>query len=154
MKTMRLLSPAWKWPGLILSLTGLTLGALSVFWEFEFGWLCFRVRAQGDFFRSETENFTNELALTLTVVGLLILAFTRERDEDERVRQIRLEAFQWSILIHFIILLMGNWALYGSAFFYLMTFNLFTPLLVFLLRFYYVLYISEPRAAAKYASGS
>ncbi len=154
MKTMRLLPTAWKWPGLILSLTGLPLGALSVFGEFEFAWLSFRVREKGDLFSSEMENFTNELALTLIIAGLLILAFTRERDEDERIRQIRLEAFQWSILIHFVILLIGNWLLYGSAFFYLMTFNLCTPLLVFLLRFYYVLYISEPRAAAKYASGS
>lgn len=146
MKTMHLLPTSWKWPGAILSILGLALGFAAELWEISFTWLTFQVREKGDFFTSAEEDFTNEVALTLTVAGLLMLAFTRERDEDERVRLIRLEAFQWSILVNFIIILIGNWALYGGNFFWLMTFNLFTPLVVFLLRFYYVLYIRESGA--------
>jgi len=147
MKTMRLLPTSWKWPGAILSILGLALGFAAELGDFSFSWLTFKVREEkGMFSLSAEEDFTNELALTLTIVGLLMLAFTRERDEDERVRLIRLEAFQWSILVNFIIILIGNWALYGGNFFWLMTFNLFTPLIVFLLRFYYVLYIRESGA--------
>lgn len=141
---MRLLPTSWKWPGAILSILGLALGFAAELGEFSFSWLVFKVREEkGMFSLSAEEDFTNEVALTFTVAGLLILAFTRERDEDERVRLIRLEAFQWSILVNFIIVLIGNWVLYGGGFFWLMTFNLFTPLVVFLLRFYYVLYIRE-----------
>lgn len=143
MKTMRLLPVTWKWPGAILSILGLALGFAAELGEFSFSWLKFIVREKNSFLDTAEEDFTNEVALTFTVVGLLILAFTRERDEDERVRLIRLEAFQWSILVNFIIVLIGNWVLYGGSFFWLMTFNLFTPLVVFLLRFYYVLYIRE-----------
>lgn len=146
MKTMRLLPTTWKWPGAILSMLGLALGFAEELAEFSLSWLVIKVREKGDMFTSAEEDFTNEVALTLTVAGLLILAFTRERDEDERVRLIRLEAFQWSILVNFIIILIGNWVLYGGSFFWLMTFNLFTPLVVFLLRFYYVLYIRESGA--------
>jgi hypothetical protein len=146
MKTMRLLPTSWKWPGAILSVIGLALGFAAELGEFSFSWLKFTVREKSTFYATAEEDFTNEVALTLTVAGLLMLAFTRERDEDERVRLIRLEAFQWSILVNFIIILIGNWALYGGNFFWLMTFNLFTPLVVFLLRFYYVLYIRESGA--------
>jgi hypothetical protein len=143
---MRLLPSTWKWPGVLLSLAGMTLGAMSLFGGYEIAWLTLKIRQKAEFLSPAVENFTEELALTLLIAGLLILAFTREKDEDERVRLIRLEAFQWSILANFIIVLAGNWSLYGEGFFYLMVFNLFTPLVVFLLRFYYVLYVSELRA--------
>lgn len=146
MKTMRLLPTTWKWPGVLLSLGGMILGVMSLFGGYEIGWLALKIRQEAEFLSPAVENFTEELALTLLIAGLLILAFTRVKGEDERVRLIRLEAFQWSILVNFIIVLAGNWSLYGEGFFYLMVFNLFTPLIVFLLRFYYVLYVSEPRA--------
>jgi len=94
-------------------------------------------------FQDDDENFTNELALTMTLIGLLLLSFTNEKEEDERTRLIRLEAFQWSILVNFFIVLLGNWVFYGGDFFYLMIANLFTPLLVFLLRFNYVYYLAD-----------
>jgi hypothetical protein len=139
---MYLLPTHWKWPGALLSLAGIALHVLVE----EIPWLAFRVRAEGTLLKPAVENFTNELALTLLVVGLLILAFTRERDEDERIRLIRLEAFQWGMLVNFLIVLAANWVLYGGDFLSFMLFNLFTPLIVFLLRFYYVLYIREPKA--------
>lgn len=153
MKTMRLLAPKWKWLGAALAALGLILGFFSVFHEFEFPWLSFQLRDEErtDFFRSAEENFTNEIALTLTVVGLLILAYTREKIEDERVRLIRLEAFQWSVLISFLLVLAGNWLLYSTDFYVFMVFNLFTPLVVFVLRFHYVLY-KEARQTSKDAS--
>ncbi len=150
MKTMRLLAPKWKWIGVALTVPGLVLGFFSVFYEFEFPWLNFQLRdeKETDFFRKAEENFTNEIALTLTVVGLLILAYTREEVEDERVRLIRLEAFQWSVLISFLLVLAGNWLLYSFDFYVFMVFNLFTPLVIFVLRFHYVLY-REARQTSK-----
>ncbi len=150
MKTMQLLAPKWKWLGAVLAALGLVLGFFAVFHEFEFPWLSVQLRdgEETDFFKSAEENFTNEIALTLTVVGLLILAYTREKVEDERVRLIRLEAFQWSVLISFLLVLTGNWLLYSTDFYMFMVFNLFTPLVIFVLRFHYVLY-REARQTSK-----
>jgi hypothetical protein len=148
-KTMRLLPTGFKWPGLLLSLAGMMLGTATVAWEFSFDFLSFNVRESQDFFKADVENFTNELALTMTLLGLLLLSFTNEREEDERTRLIRLEAFQWSILVNFFIVLVGNWVFYGGDFFYLMIANLFTPLLVFLLRFHYVYYLADRRTKSE-----
>lgn len=148
MKKLHLLAPQWKWIGLAMVLPGLVLGALSLFDIYNIPWFQWKIRAQGDLFKPEVENFTNELALTLVLVGLLLICFSKEKQEDERIQFIRLEAFQWSILVNFIVILVGNWTLYGGDFFYLMTLNLFTPLLVFLARFYYVLYVREGNTLA------
>lgn len=145
MKKLSLLPPFWKRIGLFLALPGLVLGTLNVLNGFEIPGFEIRMREEGGFFSSPIENFTDELALTLVVVGFLLICYSRERIEDERVQQIRLESFQWSILVNFAIVLIGNWTLYQGHFFYLMVVNLFTPLVVFLLRFYYVLYRSEAR---------
>ena len=148
MKKLQLLAPRWKWIGLAMVLPGLVLGTLSLFDMYNIPWLQWKVRAEGDLFKPEVENFTNELALTLVLLGLLMIGFSKEKQEDERIQLIRLEAFQWSMLVNFIVILVGNWTLYGGDFFYLMTLNLFTPLLVFLARFYYVLYVREGNTLA------
>ncbi|HNL37664.1 MAG TPA: hypothetical protein PKL15_12370 [Saprospiraceae bacterium] len=147
MKTLRLLPTVWKPVGFVLALAGAVLGALTVFGNFEIPGFGFNLRKEDEFLVSRFENFTQELALTLLLVGLLMMAFSRVRHEDERVQLIRLEAFQWSFLFQFGILLAANWLLYGGNFFYAMLFNLFTPLIVFLLRFHYVLYLSNQESA-------
>jgi hypothetical protein len=143
MKKMRLLSPKWKWIGLALVVPGLILGAFSVFGNFQIPWLALKIREKAEFLIPAVENFTDELALTLVVAGLLMIAYSREKEEDERVQMIRLEAMQWGILVNFAIVLIANWSIYQGNFLYVMLFNLFTPLVVFLLRFYYVLFIAE-----------
>jgi hypothetical protein len=143
MKKMKLLAPRWKRIGLVLTVPGLALGALSVFGNFEIPWLALKIREKTHFFSSAIENFTDELALTLVIAGLLLIAYSREKEEDERVQMIRLEAMQWGILVNFAVILIANWSIYEGNFLYVMMFNLFTPLVVFLLRFYYVLWIAE-----------
>ncbi|MBL7804405.1 MAG: hypothetical protein JNL02_11760 [Saprospiraceae bacterium] len=147
MKTLRLLPTVWKPVGFVLALAGAVLGTLTVFGNFEIPGFGFNLRKEDEFLVPRFENFTQELALTLLLVGLLAMAFSRVKHEDERVQLIRLEAFQWSVLVQFSVLLAANWLLYGGNFFYAMLFNLFTPLIVFLLRFHYVLYRSNKEIA-------
>lgn len=149
MKTFRLLPTHWKRIGFVLAIIGAVLGALTIFSGYEIPGFGFNMRAEAKFITPMFENFTDELALTLLLVGLLLMAFSRVKFEDERVQLIRLEAFQWSFLVHFSILLLANWLLYAGNFFYAMLFNLFTPLVVFLLRFHYVLYVSDKQILAE-----
>ena len=147
MKTLRLLPARWKRVGFVLALAGAVLGALAVFGGYEIPGFGLQLRKEDHFLTPAFENFTQELALTFLLVGLLMMAFSRVKFEDERVQLIRLEAFQWSFLVHFSILLLANWLLYQGNFFYAMLFNLFTPLVVFLLRFHYILYVSNKQIA-------
>jgi hypothetical protein len=84
--------------------------------------------------------FGDELICLSLLTGLLILAFCRERDEDERIRLLRLAAFQWAMVVNAILLACFIVFTHGMPFLTVMVFNMFTPLLLFVGRFYYTLY--------------
>ena len=143
MKTFRLLPGRFKIIGLILAIPGIVLGIMCLHGGFEFEWLALKIRGENELFLPAVENFTNEVAFFLVLTGLMFIAFSREKEEDERVQQIRLEAFQWSFLVHFSFLQIANWLTYSEHFFFILMYSMFTPLLVFIGRFYYVLKVKE-----------
>ncbi|MCY7350396.1 MAG: hypothetical protein LH606_06985 [Cytophagaceae bacterium] len=100
-------------------------------------------------------NLTDELAVVGLVVGMLLAAFSKERMEDEWVGKIRLESLQWALYVNSILLVLATLLVYDGAYLNVMIFNMFTPLVIFLARFNYILYIKprleqnrEGRAAA------
>jgi hypothetical protein len=84
-------------------------------------------------------NLTDELALTGIIIGLLLLAFSREKVEDEYIGKIRLESLQWAVLINYILLIIATWLIHGLGYIDVMTYNMLTVLVIFLIRFHYVL---------------
>lgn len=86
------------------------------------------------------------LFCTLYMVGALLVAFSREKEEDEYIANIRLNAFLWAILINYLILLFTLLFVYGFSFLYIMVANMFTILLIFILRFHYLLLKSKKSA--------
>lgn len=141
MKNHFLFPPDFRLYGLILFVAGILLGIPNIFFDWEISWLSLNLEPRDIF--SGRQNLTDELALTFVLIGLLILCFSSLKLEDERTLYLRLRAYQWSFLVNFLIILVGNWLLYGEYFLYLMIFNLFTPLVVFLMRFYYLIYMDE-----------
>lgn len=103
----------------------------------------------------DVENFTNELALTLVIVGLIFIAFSRLKREDELTARIRINALYWAILINYLLyalvvvmificdaldLKIGGF-LGGFDFYISFTmYNLFTPLVIFTGILYYSLF--------------
>ncbi len=77
----------------------------------------------------------DEVAALGIIAGLLLVAFARERTEDEMIRQLRLVALQWSVYINYGLLALAIVLLYDIAFFHVMIYNMFTILLVFIGRF-------------------
>ena len=86
------------------------------------------------------QNLTDEIAAIGVIVGLLLVAFSREKVEDEMIGQLRLEALQWSVYANYIVLAIAILTLYDTAFFTVMVYNMFTVLLVFISRFRWLLY--------------
>lgn len=86
------------------------------------------------------QNLTDEIAAIGVIVGLLLVAFSREKVEDEMIGQLRLEALQWSVYANYIVLAIAILTLYDTAFFNVMVYNMFTVLLVFISRFRWLLY--------------
>lgn len=90
---------------------------------------------------SSNYNLTNELAFAGIIIGLLMISFARHNNEDELISKIRLESWQWAVVINYVILLILNFTTYGPAFVFIVTYNVFTLLLVYIIKFYHSLYV-------------
>ena len=77
------------------------------------------------------------------IAGLFIVGFSKLKVEDERIAQIRLESLQWGIYANYIVLALCILLIYGGHFFTVMIYNIFTPLLIFVARFYWLLFVNQ-----------
>jgi Ca2+-dependent lipid-binding protein len=71
----------------------------------------------------------------MLILGLAFVAFSRERSEDEFIARIRLESLLRATYLNYGILLLTIVFMYGSAFFMVLVFNMFTILVFFIVHF-------------------
>ena len=151
MKTKLLLPYQYKWIGAAIFVPAFILGFAYLFFDFEIGFLTVNMKGwmmifdKDDLFRTSGNNLTDEIALTFTVIGLLLIAFSRERTEDEFIQKIRLESFQWAVLVSYILLIACTWLIYGSSFFIAMVANLLAVLIIFNIRFHWLMMKNSPK---------
>lgn len=148
MKTKLLLPNKFKTPGWIMLIPTTLFGLYIIFSGFEFDFLdakVFTLYSNEILGESVTMGFL-KTNLTLTVTGILFIisaffvAFSREKTEDEFIARIRLESLLWATYINYGILLFCFLFFYDFGFFYVMIFNMFTILVIFIIRFQYLLH--------------
>ncbi|HET8884762.1 MAG TPA: LPXTG cell wall anchor domain-containing protein [Salinimicrobium sp.] len=147
MKTSYLLSTSFNKVGWILFIPGVILGIATMFTGFEPDWLNLKVFAiASNFFFSEqcylcfVENeFTDEIAGLLIILGALFISFSKRKNEDEFISKLRLESLMWATYINYGILALAILLVYDMSFFYVMVFNMFTILIFFIIRFNWAL---------------
>jgi len=158
MKSKFLFPSYFKLIGYFLAVPGLIVGYLCVYHDFYIKGLEINLGKRSGFMSSGVENLTNELALASLVLGLLFIAFSKLKREDELTAKLRLDALHWAVLINYIvfcaaelllrlfeeigyvpkkILNVGGW---DSDF---CLYNMFTPLVIFIARFYYLIYYKK-----------
>lgn len=133
MKSIPLLPHRFKMMGLILVVPGIFLGVLSIYFDFRPDFLT--VETNPDLLFMNTQNLLDEVALTLTLLGLLAIAFSREKIEDEFVSQVRLNSLMWSFGFYYLIILLAVWVLYNDNFWTLMIYHLFMPIVFYVVLF-------------------
>jgi hypothetical protein len=154
MKTKFLLPNKYKKVGWVLMIPSAIFGLFTVFTNFEPEWLkvpMFTFFADKTPFSSEetiyfstiTTNIANEIAAIFFLVSAILVAFSKAKNEDEFITKLRLESLVWSTYIHFGILLIGMLFLFNIEFFTFMIFNMFTLLLVFIVKFNVSLFKSK-----------
>lgn len=147
----------YKLIGWLLAIPSLTLGLFVLIGDFSFDFLTVRLPFEyiftDTFLSSSGEskgsisdsisilNFTDEIAAVGSIIGLLFIAFSRVKIEDEYVSKTRLESLQWAIYLNFALLILGIIFIHGMAFFNVIVYNMFTPLIFFIVRFHYILFI-------------
>ena len=93
-----------------------------------------------EYFTIIQTNLTYTLIGILFIIGGLIVVFSREKVEDEFISKLRLVSFQWSFLINHLLLLFFFLFVYGIDFMSVMIYNMFTTLILFIIRFHYLLF--------------
>lgn len=76
----------------------------------------------------------------MVLVGLFLVAFSKEKIEDEQIVQLRLDSLRWAIYLNYAILLFSLVFTYGGESNHILMLNIWLPLLFFILRFQWVLY--------------
>lgn len=139
MKSRFLLPHHYRKIGWIIFIPFLVLGVLSLHMDFVFDWLEFHIREGGGFLDNNgVENFTNELAAVGVLIGLIFIAFTREKEEDEFMMKLRLDSLVVAVLVNYALLFLAILFVYGLDFIYVWVYNMYTVLILFIARFYWV----------------
>lgn len=110
----------------------ITVKTFSLFSDELFGKIKFLTFVQAD--------LTNTIVGVLFIIGALMVSFSKEKNEDEFIANLRLSSLLWAVLVNYFLLLIGFLFIYDLAFINVMTYNMFTVLIIFIIRFNYILY--------------
>lgn len=143
MKTHYLLPAYLKWWGLFVFVPAAIFGILTVANDWEPSYLDLRVPALfvngiiGDnaIIGWTQNNILNELWAVLAIIGGIMFAFSKERDEDELIASLRLRSLVWATYWNYGILLMAILLVYDISFVWVMIVNMFTLLVFFGIKF-------------------
>ena len=143
----------YKKIGWIIFIPSFILGIFVLFINVEFDWLggkVFTIYAgsgikilnesdTGQFFSFTSGNYTQTLVGVFCMVSLMMIAFSKEKTEDEFIWRTRMDSLLWATYINYFILIFCFLFFFGFEFLYVMIFNMFTILIFFIFRFNYIL---------------
>lgn len=143
-----LLPNKYKKIGWLILLPATIMGVALIFTNFEgwpitgkvFAFWSYEVFGESKSFSFIKTNITNTLTGVLFIVGALLVIFSKEKNEDEYIAQLRQSSLLWAVLVNYILLLIAFLFIYGTPFLSVMLYNMFTVLIIFIVRFNYVLF--------------
>ena len=145
MSTNYLISNKYKPLGWVLFVIGIIAGFFLFGTEYESDFLNVKVLSfySGDSIFSNDEGFfkiiensiLDELIALSIIVGGLIVGFSKEKIEDEFIYKLRKDSLVWAMLFNYLVLILAIVFIYDFTFFDVLVFNMFTPLIFFIIRF-------------------
>lgn len=82
----------------------------------------------------------DEILTITTIVGGLLVGFSKMKNEDEMISKIRYESLVWSTYLNYGLILFFTIFIYGISYMNVLIHNLFTLLLFFIIRFHFIIY--------------
>jgi len=147
MVTTYFLAPKWKILGWILFMLGLVIGLFFMITDYSMDFKEFKVFAvmgsdsllNGRQFFTWVENdLVDEILSLFVIIGGLIIAFSKEKVEDEFINKLRMDSLLWSILLNYAILILAIIFVYDMAFFDVLVINMFTTIVFYVFRFHFL----------------
>lgn len=87
------------------------------------------------FFKILKNGIFDELVSVFIILGGFLVGFTKEKIEDEFIYKLRKDSLVWALVVNYTVLLIGILFIFDSTFLHVLFFNMFTPLLFFVIRF-------------------
>lgn len=148
MSNKLLLPNRFKKIGWLILIPSTILGIVLCFNQFNTDWLHASVFAIANdetlgsqkYFGFRDTNITNTVIGASFIIGALLVSFSKEKTEDEFIAEIRLSSLLWAVCVSYILLLAAFLLIYGTPFLNVMVYNMFTVLIIFIVRFNYILY--------------
>ncbi len=145
MKTNYLLPHRFKAIGWILFIIGIIGGLYVLITDYEQDILSMNVLSiynddalfgkENGFFKIINNDILDELVALLIIIGGLFVTFSREKVEDEFIYKLRKDSLVWAVIFNYSVLVVAILFVYSFTFFDVLVFNMFTPLIFFILRF-------------------
>lgn len=150
---MPLLPKNFKLAGLFLLLPGLILSAARFYFDIKIRILDIKVFAiYSSFFESKyftfiQNNFTEETAGALVLLGLIFIAFSKEEIENQEIMYLRFRSMFISVIIFLSSVLLSILFVFGFGFinFLIGEILLFPAVYILIFRFHYRLHIKSRR---------
>ena len=148
MKKNFLFPNQYKSLGWILFVPSFIFGIIYRFYPLDiddlFTFHVFSVVNDGMFSTNKYFGFVNncvidEILLTLIIVGGVLVAFSKTKIEDEFIAKIRYESLVWATYFNLAVILFATIFIYDQAYLDVMTANIFSMLLFFIIRFHFKL---------------
>ena len=146
-----LLPNKYKIVGWLILIPATILGIILIFTDFEgiplntksFAIVNNNIFGGNQFFTFIDTNITNTVVGILFIAGALLVGFSKEKNEDEFIGNLRQSSLLWAVLVNYILLLFSFVFIYGTTFLSVMIYNMFTVLIIFIAKFNYNLYRSS-----------
>lgn len=145
MKTNYLLPHRFKIIGWILFILGIIGGLYVLITGYEQDILSMKVLSiynedafignNKGFFKIINNDVLDELVALCIIIGGLFVTFSREKVEDEFIYKLRKDSLVWAVIFNYSVLVIAVLFVYSFTFFDVLVFNMFTPLIFFILRF-------------------
>lgn len=149
MKTNYLFPRKYRLIGWILFVPFACMG-IAVLCDYSFDWNMRVLSLLGDslatpfgrtrFFHIIVNDVADEIATIGTIVSLLFIAFSREKDEDECIAKIRGESLVWAVIAHNVVVILGTLFIFDSMYFLFLSVNLVIGLLLFIIKYNFALH--------------
>lgn len=85
-------------------------------------------------------NISEELFAFSLIIGMTLIALSKEKQESDEINNLRLKAFSFALIINGAFLLFGLAFFYGISALYILTINLFSFLFLYILIFKILFY--------------
>ena len=142
MKGFSYLQPkGFRFVGYIMTFAGAILGIMRFYFGIKPDLLDQKVFAVYSVYlktktlKIESNQLIEEIVGLLLILGLLMIAFAREKDETPQISTIRLKAFFISFYINSAFLIFTILFTFGLAFIYMTVLNLVLPLSIYVIVF-------------------